>query len=93
MALTSFKKSTDARLDYIFDWSQWLGDGETIVSESVMVPNGITLDDEEITDAGTSVTAWLTDGTAGKSYSVTCHIVTSGAREDERTIRIDVRNR
>ncbi len=38
----------------------------------------------------TTVTPWLSGGTAGTVYSVACKIVTVGGRTDERTIEIQV---
>jgi hypothetical protein len=94
-----YTKDPNAVLDYKFDWaaltnqtgdSNWLQDGETIVSETMTVATGLTLDSGVISDSGTSVTVWLSGGTAGTAYNVTCHIVTSNvpAREDDRTIQI-----
>ena len=101
---TSFTKDPDAVLDYKFDWapltngasggaSDWLASGETISTKTVTPSDGITVDGSEITDTDTSVTLWLSGGTAGQDYTVACKIVTSDSRTDERTITIHVRNR
>ena len=52
------------------------------------------LDDPEplYTSSGT-VVWWMTGGTAGETYEVTVHIVTSGGREDERPVRVSVGDR
>jgi hypothetical protein len=87
----SYVKDPDARLDYAFDWSAWLEEGETIVSQSFTV----TLGDVEVdTDAELDgvVTVWLAGGTVGKA-KVTCHIVTSLGREDDRTMSITIKER
>lgn len=86
-----FSKDPDAFLDYLFDWTAWLDTDETIISHDVEVPAGITLDNATRTTA--KVTAWLRDGTVGVTYPVTCHIVTNQGREDDRTIRVAVRER
>lgn len=88
---SEFIKDPDAVLDYQWDWSDWLAVGETIVSQVVTVPTGITLD--SATASTTAVTAWLSGGTAGAVYSVACKIVTSSNRTDERSIGIIVENR
>lgn len=81
-----------ATLDYAFDWTAWLREGETLMSATVTVPDGITKTTETATSTGL-VTYWLQGGTHGSSYKVTCHVVTNQGREDERSDIIEVRNR
>jgi len=94
-----FEKDPNAVLDYKWDWaaltnengtSDWLGSGETISSKTVTADTGLIVDSSSLTDANTSVTAWLSGGTVGVEYNVVCHITTSDARQDDRTIRIVV---
>ena len=86
-----FDKDPNAVLDYQWDWSAWLETGETISTALVTVPTGLTLDSQ--VDTTTSVTAWLSGGTAGTGYAVLCHITTSAGREDDRQIIIRCRER
>lgn len=97
-----YTKDPDAVLDYKFDWaaetngtgtSDWLAAGETITSHTVTVEAGLTKDSDSATDTDTSVTVWLSGGTAGTDYDVACEITTSADRTDERTITIRVRDR
>ena len=97
-----FLKDPNAVLDYKFDWkaetngsgdSDWLDSGETISSKVVTVDDGITKQSDALTDTNTSVTVWLSGGTAGVDYEIACKIVTSDSRTDERTIKIQVRDR
>ena len=78
----------DALLDYSVDWSRWLVSGDTIASVSWTVPSGITNDHTSNTTS--RATIWLTGGTPGKSYQITCHVVTAAGREDDRTFQITV---
>jgi len=98
----TFYKDPDEVLDYVFDWkaltngngtSDYLQSAETISSETVTVESGLTLDSESITDTNTTVTAWLSGGTAGTRYSVACEIVTNLGRTAERTIYVHVIDR
>jgi len=100
----TFIKDPDAVLDYKFDWkaltngadgatSDWLASGETISSYTITASAGITVDSDSQTDTNTSVTVWLSGGTAGNDYTVACKIVTSVGRTDERTITISVINK
>lgn len=97
-----FIKDPSAVLDYKFDWksltngsgtSDWLATGETISSKTITAGAGLTVDSSSITDTNTSVTAWLSGGSAGTDYTVACRIVTSDGRTDERTITIQCRDR
>lgn len=96
-------KDPDAVLDYVWDWrlntnrsegTDWLASGETISSHTVVVESGdVTVDSSGLTDSDTSVTAWISGGTAGTTAHVRCRITTSAARTDDRTIVLNVRNR
>jgi len=44
--MTRFLKDPDAVLDYGFDWSDWLADGETISTSTWTVETGITKDSD-----------------------------------------------
>lgn len=89
--LQRFVKDPDATLDYTWNWSDWLGADTITGTPTITVPAGITKTTQSNTT--TAVTAWLTGGTAGTAYDVACKIVTAGGRTDERTIRIEVRQR
>ena len=102
MAQSEWVKDPDATLDYKFDWkastngtgsSDWLASGETISSHTIDADTGITVDSSSQTDTNTSVTVWLSGGTAGTEYLVRCEIVTSASRTDERTIKIKCEER
>lgn len=99
-----FTKDPNAVLDYKFDWkpltngapggtSDWLAASETIASKTVTVQTGLTKDSDALTDSNTSVTVWLSGGTAGETYEVACKITTSAGRTDKRTIKIQVTQR
>lgn len=88
---TSFVKDPDAVLDYLFDFSGWLDDAETIQSYTVTVSDGLTKDSDS-ESAGT-VTVWLSGGQAGDNATVACRVTTSAGRTDERTATIRVRDR
>jgi hypothetical protein len=90
----AFTQDPQAVLDYQFDWAgerPWLVAGDTISDATVTVTAGLTI--EETVIAATTVTVWLKGGTVGASYNVTCHIVTAGGREDERTATVTIMDR
>jgi len=84
-------KDPGANLDYSFDWEDWLAVGETISTSSWSVSAGITKGSE--TDTDTTTTVWLTGGTAGTAYTITCTVTTSTGRIDDRSMTIKVINR
>jgi hypothetical protein len=76
-----FNKDPDAVLDYAFDWAdEWLED-DTIASYSIIPSTGITVDSDS--DSAGIVTVWLSGGTAGESYTVTCRVVTVANRTED----------
>lgn len=85
-----FVKDPDATLDYTFDWSSWLETGETIASQTVTTGTGLTEDSVAASDS--AITVWVSGGTVGESYEISCEITTdnSPARVDERTITIRI---
>jgi len=100
----TFFKDPEEVLDYKFDWapltnerpdgiSDWLRDGETIVSATVVGEAGITVNSSVIADAETSVVAWVSGGVAGTRYKITCNIVTTSNRTGERSVYITVLQR
>lgn len=90
--MTTFVHDPNARLDYTFDWSDRLDEAETIINYVLEVVTGdITVDTDS--EAAGVVTAWLEGGTNGTRAKVTCHIVTSVGREDDRTMTLSIRQR
>lgn len=87
----SFVHDPDAVLPYGIDWSSWLADGDSIDTSTWTVPAGLAKGGEDLT--GGQATVWLSGGTAGESYLVTNHVVTTDGMEDDRSIRIFVRQR
>ena len=93
MALPTYTKDPQAKLDYGFDWTDWLA-GDTIAASTwVSAPAGLTLTSP--TFSNTHTTVWIAGGAVGVSYTVTNHITTalSPAREDDRSFRLKVKER
>ena len=85
------EKDPDAILDYPMNWSSWLETGETLLTSSWLVDNGLTKDRENNTT--TTSVVWLSGGVAGQTYLVTNRITTSLNRQEDRSFRIKVQNR
>lgn len=52
--------------DYDIDYSEWLPEGDFLVSAEVLTPSGITLDTYFVSSP--IVKIWVSGGTAGQSY-------------------------
>lgn len=88
-------KDPNSVLPFSCDWSAWLtNEADTAASVAWTVPAGLT---QEVSPAPSltdgKATVWLSGGTAGVEYDVTCRMTTTGGRIDDRTMRIAVRER
>ncbi len=99
MASFAIDKDPTGILDYTFDWApltnesgttDWLVSGDTISSYVITAESGITVDNDTLSNESTSVTVWLSGGTAGAIYTVACKITTIGGRTDKREADIRV---
>lgn len=91
MAATDHKKDPDAVLDWVWDWNEYLDDGETISTSTFIASVGITIDSTSNTTK--TATVWLSGGTEGQVYQVTNRIESSAGRIDDRSITIRVTER
>jgi hypothetical protein len=95
----SIPKDPDAVLDYAFDWSNWLVVGDELDDAEWTVDG----DDEALvvlssggrapSETATVAKCWLSGGTAGVDYRLTCRVTTTAGRIDDRTITIAVSER
>lgn len=76
--------------DYGFNWTDHLGDSETITVSSWAVDEGLTSTAFDDTHTDTHTTIWLSGGTEGTEYTVTNHVVTNQGREFERSFVVNV---
>jgi len=89
-------KDPEATLDYTFNWTDWLArsSNDTIVTALVTATDGLTIVSSAVIDGGRKVQAFISGGTAGTTYKVTCHITTTltpTARIEDRVIYIKVK--
>lgn len=86
--MTTFIKDPDATLNYTFDWSQWLENGEVIQTSVFTVESGLTNSGDS--NDTTTATITLSGGTVGESYTVTNRVTTNGGQIDDRSITISI---
>lgn len=62
--------------------------GDTISSREIIAEPGITIGDISNTD--TEVTVWISGGTLGQRYLITCRIVTAGGRTYDKSFYLRI---
>lgn len=88
-------KDPDSTVDYVFDWSDWLAAGETILSTDWVVKptelGGLEAYSpfSETAKRGTLVAG----GLAGHVYTLTCRITTSMGKTADRSIDLRIQQR
>ena len=93
-AKATIVKDPDAVLDYTFDWTEWLDAlADTLADHQVIAEAGLTLETSSI--VGKKVVAWLSGGTEGTTYRVTCRVTTASSppRIDDRSIFVKIKER
>lgn len=85
-----FYKDPDAVLDYVRDWSTFLG-ADTISTSTWTAPAGITVNSSSNTT--TTATVWLSGGTEGTTYAVRNRITTAGGRTEDHTLHFVIQSK
>jgi hypothetical protein len=93
VAAYSFSATKDQSevLDYTFDWTEWLDDGDTIASCTVSQPTGLTVSAPTV--ASPLVTVRVSGGTTGEEYDLVWHATGSDGQQPERTLRLSIRDK
>jgi hypothetical protein len=85
------KKPTDT-LDYIVEWTDWLGRNNYITAASFAVDNGSQLNVVNSSFTNTISTVYLSAGQNHKMGVVTCTITTTDGRTGSATVYIQIRD-
>ena len=79
-------------LDYLWKWGDWLSEGDIIDDVNITVPSGINLvGSPTVVNDGKDVLMWLTGGTSGIIYIISCQINTIDGRTKTRRLRIEIK--
>lgn len=101
-----YSHDPQAVLDYPFIWKSWLIDvNDHIISATVELvsingmPVGEVIDETPVVvgvvtfdDTLGIVVVWVSGGTLGNNYVLTCHIVTTDGRKEDKSIRLFVQS-
>lgn len=91
----SITKDTEAQLAYVFDWTEWLPDGDSLDTVEYEAkarrndPAPINKIDEGIL-ANNQTYVELSGGQQDKTYIITCKITTTNGLVDRRSFRVRV---
>ena len=90
--MTEYKKDPDAKLDYTFDWGQYLSPiSDTIQTATFTADSPLTISNTSNTP--TTATCFVSGGIPGQNLILKSHIVTVGGRIDDRSISLKIVNR
>lgn len=90
--MASYKKDPNAILDYTFDWAQYLLPiGDVISSVTWILSSGLTKVSQS--NSTTTASAFVSGGVVGNVETLTCRIVTTGGRTDDRSISLKIIDR
>lgn len=74
-----FEIDVDERDNYTWDWSDWLDDGDSIVSFTFTNTGGVEVE-QPGDDTGNLITCFLSATSNGKA---TCHVVSANGRHGD----------
>lgn len=85
--MAKFKKDPNAVLDYKFDWTDYLTPvSDVIANVTWVLDTGLTL--VSSTNTAMTATIFVSGGAIGDELLLTCRIVTTGGRTDDRSITL-----
>lgn len=86
------EKDPDDELDYWWNFTDWLTDGDTITAAEVTVEDSATLTKvgNATIHAGALVEQWLSGGTLRDRAKCTCRVTTAGGRTKDKTFYVRV---
>lgn len=91
MNLGNFSKQPVEVKDYDVDYSEWLTDGDSVSSATVVVaPTGLSVDSIFINDPRVKV--WLSGGTNGTQYKLTVTMTSTDGRVKEDEFKVKVKD-
>jgi len=101
--MTQFEKDPHSKLDYAFNWAEWLDDEDRIISSSWSVErdNDFSVDEDNglkvsntpspvLGGDGYRTSVWLEGGKERRRYVVTNRIETSESRVAKRSFEVYV---
>lgn len=96
------EKTAEGKLDFGFDWSDWLYEGDTLAASAWEIE--VKYGDEDPADLdfvadeggsagthdGTTTTCWVEGGTVGITYRLTNTVTSAEGRSDNRGFDLNI---
>jgi hypothetical protein len=89
--LGTFSQQPNEVLDYDISFTDWIPDGDTIISANATADTGITLGDTLIDPTGKIVKQWVEGGTSGSTYKIQLSVTTDDGRVKEAEFKIKIK--
>lgn len=91
-----FVKDPNEVKDYVFDWNgstpgPGIPSGDSVSTYTLTAETGITIDSDSEYEAD-AIQLFVSGGTAGNDYTITCRVVTAQGRTLEASILVKVRD-
>lgn len=85
-----YAKDPSSTVDFSIDWSDWLAADEQIVSAAWNIEPSLAggLQAGQLIDAGSVRGVFVSGGSAGDRYRLTCHVVTDAGRSADRSLAL-----
>ena len=84
-------KDPDEVLDYNIDWSPRLTSPDVISASEWIVPDGLVVENEIMTDNSTTI--WLSSGTLAAAYDVLNRVDTMEGRTMDQTVTLKIKTK
>jgi hypothetical protein len=84
------RKSPDERLDYDFDFTRWLSEGDAIASATAEVEFG-TIVTDGVEHSDTAAKVWVTGGTDGETAEIKVQVTTDQGRIKDECLKLRIR--
>ena len=84
-------KDPDEVLDYNIDWSPRLTSPDVISASEWIVPDGLVVENEIMTDDSTTI--WLSSGTLAEAYDVLNRVDTMEGRVMDQTVTLKIKTK
>jgi len=90
-----YLKDPSSSVDYSIDWRAWLADTEAIMSTTWSIdPSGVSAPVlGAVSEADTTRSIFVSGGTLGQRYRLTCRIQTDASRTVDRSLTIRIAER
>jgi hypothetical protein len=84
-------KDPNANLDYMVDWTAWLGEDDLSTAQFIDASGALTI--ANVSHTPKTATAWISGGVVNETYTVTCRVTTAGGRQEDRSFLLNIRER